>query len=147
MSGGCFHRDLFVLDESSDNDEVAIALGSLPDDLASGLRGLTIMSAADDTNTSWLGIGGLPARPPQSAPAWICAPAVCSFPSAVSVTLLMTEPPPLQTSIPAGRTGSGHGGGGGWLPSTDIHVIWDLNFSGRLYQLLYQRKSGKGWEG
>jgi hypothetical protein len=116
MSGGCFRCDSIVLDETSNDDEVASALGSLPDDLESGLGGLTIMPAANDT--SWLGIGGLHARPPQSAPACICARAALSFPSAFSVMSLMTKPPLLWTGIPAGGAGSGRRGGGvdGFLP-------------------------------
>jgi hypothetical protein len=116
MSGSRFRRDPFVLDKSSNNDEVAGALGSLPDDLASRLKGLTIMLAADDT--SWLGIGRLPALPPQSAPAWIHALAACSSLGVFSVTSLMTDSPPLWTSVSAGGAESGCGGGGmdGFLP-------------------------------
>ncbi len=135
MLGSRFRCVPFVLDESSNNDEVAGALGSLPCDLASSLGGLTIMSAANDT--SWLGIGGLPARPPQSVPARIRAPAARSFPSALSVTSSMTESPPLWTGIPTGGAGSGHGGGHGWLSSMDIHAIWDSNSKLQPTQLVY----------
>ncbi len=139
MLGGRFHCNLFVLDESSDDDEVTGALGSLSDDLASGLGGLTIMSAANDT--SWLGISGLPARPPQSAPARIHAPAARSSLGALSVTSSMMDPPSLRTSIPAGGAGSGRGGGmDGFLPWISTQFgIRTLSYDLRSWYMLGRR--------
>ncbi len=63
MSGG-LRRQPFCLDSPGDKGNGK--LGGLADEVSSGLGGLTIVSAPGDT--SWLGVGGLPAQPPQSAP-------------------------------------------------------------------------------
>ena len=104
MSGGRFRCNPFVLDAPGDDDDAAKVLGGIPDELSSSLGGLTIVSSIDE---GCLGVGGIPARfpQPQSAPAQVRAPTARSLSSALSVAFLMTEPPTLWTSLPAGGAG------------------------------------------
>jgi hypothetical protein len=81
----------FVLESPGNEGEEGACKEGLTDEVTSGLGGLTIVSAPD--NTSWIGVGGQPARLPLSVPAH--ARATRSFSSLHLVTSLMTELPPL----------------------------------------------------
>ena len=120
MSGGRFRRDPFVLDSDDGGADY-----TSPDDLAQGLEHLTILSSVDG-DASWLGVGGIPARPPQgpqSAPARAGARAPTrSFSSSLSVASSMTEPPTLRSTSPAGRTRGLGGVVPGGLPSETVNT-------------------------
>jgi hypothetical protein len=133
MSGGRFRRDPFVIDSDGGTDCAS------PYDLAQGLENLTILSSVDDT--SWLGVGGIPARPPQgpqSAPARAGARAPTrSFSSSLSVASSMTEPPPLRSTSPAGRTRGLGGFVPGGLPSETVNALRDRRGEYRKIYLIH----------
>jgi hypothetical protein len=60
MPGGRFRRESFILDALGDDAEEPQVLGGLPNELTSGLGGLTIVSLVKG-DTSWLNVGGMPA--------------------------------------------------------------------------------------
>jgi hypothetical protein len=111
MSGSRYHHQPFVLDSSAAEEGARDSA----DEVASGFGGLTIVSAPEDL--SWLGVGELLARPPQPtlARTWLVMRSLASL---LSMTLLVSEPPPPCSGIPAVGAGSGRGGGGpcGSLP-------------------------------
>ena len=133
MSGGRFRRDPFVIDSNGGTDYDS------PYNLAQGLENLTILSSVDDT--SWLGVGGIPARPPQgpqSAPARAGARAPPrSFSSSLSVPSSMTEPPTLRSTSPAGRTRGLGGVGPGGLPSETVNALHDRRGEYRKIYLIH----------
>jgi hypothetical protein len=123
----------FLLDLAGNEGEERASGETLTDTVASSFGGLTIVSAPDDS--SWIGIGGHPTCLPLSAPAR--ARATRSFSSALLVTLLMTEPPPIWSGVPAARAGSARWGGTSWLPSADSHALRDTQGKLRPTQLVY----------
>jgi hypothetical protein len=128
-----YERQPFVLDLAGNEGEERASGETLTDAVVSSFGGLTIVSAPDDS--SWIGVGGHPARLPLSAPAHTRA--TRSFSSALLVTLSMTEPPPIWSGVPAAGAGSARGGGTSWLPSVDSHALRDTQGKLRPMQLLY----------
>ncbi len=123
----------FVLESPGNEGEEGAREEGLTVEVASGLGGLTIVSAPD--NMSWIGVGGQPAHLPLSAPAHTRA--TRSFSSLLSVTLSMMEPPPLRSGVPVIGAGSARGGGNSWLPSADSHALRDTHGKLRPTQLVY----------
>jgi hypothetical protein len=128
----CSFGSLGLESPGNEGEEGACKEG-LTDEVASGLGGLTTVSAPD--NMSWLGVGGQPAHLPLLVPA--CARATRSFSSLLSVTLSMMELPPLQSGVPTAGAGSALGGGNLWLPSADSHALRDTHGKLRPMQLVW----------
>jgi hypothetical protein len=109
----CLPLDLDSIDNKADTAE---DLGVTMDEVTSGLRGVTIISAPEDS--SWLGIGrapsSIPSQLPQSNPAWVCAPSCSVFSGSLSIaTSVLMEPPLLWAFTPTSGAGGARGGGNG----------------------------------
>jgi hypothetical protein len=107
MLAGRFSCKPLVLDVSKREEDAAGGeIEGMGDKVASGLGGMTIVSAHDDA--CWLGVEGRLAHLPQSAPARGHAPPCSSFSGSILVAfLVLMDPPSLCTFLPVGRTGGG----------------------------------------
>jgi hypothetical protein len=127
---GRYTRKPLVLDTSGDESEGAGML----DEVASGLKGLTIVSSAN--GVGWVGVKGRPERLPLLAPAQTRGTAR-TFSSSLSILSALTEPPSIHSGGPPIWAVGGWGGFDLWLPSTEGSVLRNTQGKLRPMQLVY----------
>ncbi len=104
------------------------------DEVASGLRGLTIVFSAN--GTGWVRVQGQPEWLPLSAPARIRGTA-CTSSSLLLILLALTEPPSICSGGPPIQAVGGRGGVNTWLLSTEGSALRNTQVKLRPTQLVY----------